>query len=293
MPIEQKSNPLNFYAFFTSNKQGLVGAAPVCDLWRVSPNPGGSFMDPVSEQIFYSYPTTHIGGGVYRATLPAYYVTTEGEYIAIFKSANALADQQWIPSIWVVDKAGTEYLDAAVTSRTTTAQVWDWPTNNIAVAGSTGERLKNYLTYSVDALNSSLDNMRLAYTNARGALLDRLDVVLSTRLSKADFDAVGIPAMKAVVDLNLDAKVSSRTTQGIGALAFTTTINHPNTGAPIEGVAIWVTTDAAGTNIVAGTENTNAAGKVTFWLDENTTYYMWCQKSGFDFTNPKQFTVSA
>jgi hypothetical protein len=192
----------------------------------------------------------------------------------------------------VVSKAGTEYLDAAVTSRTTTQQVWDWPTNNISVAGSTGERLKNYLNYSVTALNASLDDMRSVYTNARGAFLDRLDVVLSTRLSKTDFDAVGIPAMKAKVDLYLDAKVSSRNTSGVGAYAHTTTINRPDNGAPIEGVAVWVTSDIAGNIVVAGTDNTNAAGQVTFYLDTNTTYYMWCQKSGFEFSNPKTFTVS-
>jgi hypothetical protein len=293
MPLEQKSNALNFYAFFTYNKQGLTSAAPVlCDVWRIGVGDAGSYYEPTVEQIFYSFPCVAVGGGVYKFTLAPYYVTIEGEYICLFKTTNALADQQWIPSIWVVSKAGTEYLDAAVTSRTTTQQVWDWPTNSISVAGSTGERVKNYLNYSVTALNASLDDMRSAYTNARAALLDRLDVVLSTRLSKTDFDAVGIPAMKTKVDLYLDAKVSTRTTSGVGAYAFTTTINRPDNGAPIEGVAVWVTTDSAGAIVVAGTSNTNAGGQVTFYLDLLTTYYMWCQKSGFDFSNPKTFTVT-
>ena len=45
----------------------------------------------------------------------------EGEYVAIFKTASTTPDQQHIPAIWVVSKAGTEYLDASVASRLPTA----------------------------------------------------------------------------------------------------------------------------------------------------------------------------
>jgi hypothetical protein len=48
-------------------------------------------------------------------------VTVEGEYIAIFKTTNTTPDQQHIPAIWVVSKAGTEYLDAAVSTRLASA----------------------------------------------------------------------------------------------------------------------------------------------------------------------------
>jgi hypothetical protein len=60
---------------------------------------------------------------------------------------------------------------------------------------------------------------------------------------------------------------------------------------PLDGVAVWVTTDSAGTNVVAGTLHTDALGVVTFMLDVGT-YYRWAQRSGINFTNPSSFTVS-
>ena len=53
---------------------------------------------------------------------------------------------------------------------------------------------------------------------------------------------------------------------------------------PIDGVEVWVTTDIAGSNIIASGV-TNALGKVTFYLDSGT-YYIWSRKSGYNFTNP-------
>lgn len=54
---------------------------------------------------------------------------------------------------------------------------------------------------------------------------------------------------------------------------------------PIESVSVWVTTDVAGTNTIrSGT--TNSSGEVTFYLDAGITYYYWCQKDGYNFTNP-------
>jgi len=53
---------------------------------------------------------------------------------------------------------------------------------------------------------------------------------------------------------------------------------------PIDGASVWVSTDVAGSNVVASGV-TNALGKVTFYLDAGT-YYIWSQKAGYDFTNP-------
>ena len=62
-------------------------------------------------------------------------------------------------------------------------------------------------------------------------------------------------------------------------------------GSPVDGAEVWVTTDVAGANVVAGTLVTNGSGIVTFMLDAGT-YYVWTQKGGVNFTNPTTTTVS-
>jgi len=77
---------------------------------------------------------------------------------------------------------------------------------------------------------------------------------------------------------------------GSGALAVTVTVNDENS-LPLDGVECWITTDSAGTNVVAGTLSTDALGVVTFMLDAGA-YYLWRQLSGYNFTNPTAITVS-
>jgi len=71
---------------------------------------------------------------------------------------------------------------------------------------------------------------------------------------------------------------------GTGTTAMTYTVLDEES-QPIEGVSVWVSSDEAGAVIVAlGT--TNGSGKVTFMLNDSTTYYLWRQKAGYNFTNP-------
>jgi len=63
--------------------------------------------------------------------------------------------------------------------------------------------------------------------------------------------------------------------------------------APIADASVWLTTDEAGTNVVAGTLQTNASGIVTFYVDAGETYYAWARKFGVNFTNPATWVVGA
>jgi len=56
-------------------------------------------------------------------------------------------------------------------------------------------------------------------------------------------------------------------------------------------VEVWISTDQAGSNVVAGTKETDANGYVVFQLDTGT-YYRWAQKNGYNFDNPQQFTIT-
>lgn len=75
-----------------------------------------------------------------------------------------------------------------------------------------------------------------------------------------------------------------------GANEFTYTVVNSATGAPLEGCAVWISTDVAGTSVIwSGT--TDALGIARDingqkpWLDSGT-YRMWRQLSGFSFINP-------
>ena len=63
-------------------------------------------------------------------------------------------------------------------------------------------------------------------------------------------------------------------------------------GVVIAGADVWVTTDLAGTNVIAGVLISDANGIVTFKLDPGT-YYIWAQKAGVNFSavNPCTATV--
>jgi hypothetical protein len=77
---------------------------------------------------------------------------------------------------------------------------------------------------------------------------------------------------------------------GSGLLSCTWT-QRDGSGNPMDNVQIWITTDEAGSNVVAGALYTNTAGEATFMLDAGT-YYVWREKGGFNFTNPQSWTVS-
>jgi len=77
---------------------------------------------------------------------------------------------------------------------------------------------------------------------------------------------------------------------GAGAIAWTYTVTNSVTSQPIADVDVWVTSDAAGENVLAS-GRTDQNGAVTFNLDAGTVY-VWSQKSGFNFSNPDTETVA-
>ena len=231
MPLEQTANALTFYAFYIATKQGVTGLTVTVDVWRVNTSASPT-------QVVTAGSATAVGGGLYLYQLASASVTVEGEYVAIFKTTSSTPDQQHIPAIWVVSKAGTEYLDASVASRLPTA------------------------SYTAP---SSVTSLQADVTT----ILGRTDVATSTRLASSAY----APAT------------------GSGARTYVVTVTRPDGSTPIEGVAVWLTSDSAGSNVVAGTLYTSASGLATFTLDAGT-YYLWRQLSGWNFTNPQTATVT-
>lgn len=142
--MEQVSQAVKFLAFFVASKVGKTGLADVTvDVY-----------DPAGAQIVTAAVATAVGGGLYSYTLAGASTGAEGEYVAVFKTADASVDQRHIPALWVVGRAGVEHLDAAVSSRLADAdyaaaptaaavadQVWDEASADHVAAGSTGAKL--------------------------------------------------------------------------------------------------------------------------------------------------------
>ena len=78
---------------------------------------------------------------------------------------------------------------------------------------------------------------------------------------------------------------------GSGAVTFTYTVYEDDESTPLAGVDVWVCTDEAGSNVVAGTVVTDVSGEAIFYLDA-ATYYFFRQKPGWNFTNPDTEVVS-
>jgi hypothetical protein len=101
--------------------------------------------------------------------------------------------------------------------------------------------------------------------------------------------AVAVRSELAVELARIDVAISTRTGGGSGGTAYSITVTDGV--LPLDGVAVWVTTDEAGTNAIAGPVHTNAMGQAVFALEPGS-YYAFCQRSGTNFTNPQPITVA-
>jgi len=179
---------------------------------------------------------------------------------AVALAATALSNATWTDA-----KAG--YLTGAVATAAALTTVGD---NVVLILADTGELQTDWH-----------DGGRL------DLLLDASGDPWSTALP----GAYGAGTAGYIVGTYVDAAISGiAAVVGAGATPYTLTITT-GAGAPVGEVRTWVTTDAAGTNVTAGPVSTADDGTVTFYLDSGVTYYRWCKKGGYTFTNPKEFTV--
>jgi hypothetical protein len=105
--IEQLANAITAYAFYTASKQGKVGLTVTVDVYE------GTNDTPIVS----GGSATELGGGLYYYTLTSGSVDAVGEYIFIFKTTDTTVDQQHIPALWTIGRAGVENLDASISSR--------------------------------------------------------------------------------------------------------------------------------------------------------------------------------
>jgi hypothetical protein len=143
--LENVNNSIAFYAFFVASKQGKSGLTSVTvDVWQITP--AGTATEVVTGAA-----AAEVGDGLYRYQLAAGSVTAEGEYVCVFKTADATVDQQHVPSLWVVNKAGLEGLTDGF-GRATRAIV-----TGAAAAGATATSIP---TTGLDPAASVLDQFK-------------------------------------------------------------------------------------------------------------------------------------
>lgn len=127
-----------FYGFFTASKAGKTGLTPTCTVYRAA----------TGAVVANAQAATEIGLGLYRYT---HTDATEGDYVAVFVTADATVDAQNVPALASV---ATPRIDAAISTRLATAgysaapsagavadAVWDEATAGHDTAGTTGKAL--------------------------------------------------------------------------------------------------------------------------------------------------------
>jgi len=97
----------------------------------------------------------------------------------------------------------------------------------------------------------------------------------------------GLPGDTTTPDVICEFWEDNVATLGAGSVQYTITVDDGVN--PLDGVDVWITTDVAGSNLIAR-GLTDDAGEVTFSLDPGS-YYAWKQLAGYAFTNPESFVV--
>lgn len=108
---------------------------------------------------------------------------------------------------------------------------------------------------------------------------------------------ITIPSAASIADAVWDEAQSGHTTAGtfgkyldstisgvggsIGSGSDSTTITLTASSAGVGGARVWLSTDAAGAVVVAGSLVTDDNGEVVFLLDDGNTYYLWAKRAGY------------
>jgi hypothetical protein len=241
-----------------STGEALAGAASAGDPW-VTPLPGaygaGSAGKKLSDAITQITAILVDTG----TSIPASLVTIDSNVDAILADTNELQSDDTPAALTALD-AKIDVIDGIVDSIVA-------DTNELQTDWEDGGRLDLILD-SVAAPASA------------AAIADAVwDEAIAAHSSAG---STGLTLAQALAGL-------SSSVAGLGSVSNTITVTVGGVG--LEGVDVWVTSDEAGTTVVAGTLQTDTNGEVVFLLDPGT-YYVWQQKTGYNFECPDELTVT-
>lgn len=109
---------------------------------------------------------------------------------------------------------------------------------------------------------------------------------LDTQLSAIDTKTDQLAFTAGTVNANLATGGIGSGSEEVNYYVYT---NESAKTGPIANVSVWITSDSAGTTVVAQ-GMTDSNGKAVFYLNSDT-YYFWRSKTGYTFTNPDIETV--
>lgn len=111
-----------------------------------------------------------------------------------------------------------------------------------------------------------------------------VDAVRSGLASTSDIPAEDISHISDRIDLIF----------GTGKAIYTHTVHQgaAPSATPLPGCLVWITSDIDGDEFVAGPQPTDEFGRTKWMLDVDSTYYVWCQKPRYTFSNPQTIQVS-
>jgi hypothetical protein len=238
--LEQVSTSVKFLAFFTASKTGKTGLTVTIDIY----NPSGT-------QIVTAGSATALGGGLYSYTLTSNN-SAEGEYAAIFKTADSTVDSQHIPSLWVLGRAGVENLDATTSSRLASSGYTAPANSDISAIKSKTDNLpsdpadQSLVESAISALSIPTAVQIRTEMDSNSTKLANLDATISSRSTLTTGDLPSVPSAASVATAvrtelteisNLDASISSR----LASSAYTAPTSAPTAAAVASAVRTELT----------------------------------------------------
>lgn len=174
----------------------------------------------------------------------------------------------------------------AIKNQAITVQYTAWDTGNNV--GKTGDVANHTLEVILDGTDTTATNSpaEVDATNCPGIY----SLTLTAAEMNGDFVSVAGKSATANIVIIPIHMSTEREADGVGDYATTLTIRTTG-GTALEGVTVWLNTANTRSGSVAGTKYTDASGQVSFNLDY-TTYYIFCQKSGYTF-NATSFTSAS
>jgi len=233
--------------------------------------------------------TTFSGKDISSAvSLYEYTVVTSGMHLVQVRFGAVSGDGDY--SVWVTLNDGDAQTDDIVAPKT-------------EYTASVGETAFWFSSIKIPLMAGDVINIfglgQGADTSETGSVRIFLDKVLIAD-DAIDADVIATDAIDAdaIADGAIDDAAIAADLKWFpsGAVDWPYTVTDNDTGLPIEGVEVWLTTDIGGTNRVwKGDTDTFGVAKDVHGnnpqLDPGT-YYVWRQKAGYTFVDPDTEVVS-
>jgi hypothetical protein len=179
--------------------------------------------------------------------------------------------------------------------RNATAQVWngsafvnyvDASRATYAIAMTPGAQETSLFTATIPA-GLTGDNYQICAFKQAGvspAITDQTVMLNILDLTDSD-EVISLYSMNETLDDIQNLLIGPGADQVVITIEITPT--------PVADMRVWITTDANGANIIAGTISTNISGQVTFLLTYGVTYYLWAYKAGVNSIVGQSFVAAS